>query len=68
MGEAATCRRTVRRLTRTGAKEREDTLVVERRYRLRLNGEEAAALMATPGDEEALALGYLLGEGLLPDP
>jgi FdhD protein len=68
MERQATCERIVRRLTREGRKDREDTLVVERRYTLRLNGEEAAALMATPGDEEALGLGYLLGEGLLPDP
>lgn len=46
----------------------EDALVVERPLELRLGDVPLAVLMCTPGDEEALALGFCLTEGILLSP
>ncbi len=42
-----------------------DTLVREVRLDLIVNGRRAGAVMATPVDQEALALGYLMSEGII---
>ena len=43
----------------------EDTLIREIKLTITVNGEEIAALMATPVDQEALAIGYLMSENIL---
>ncbi len=45
----------------------EDTLVREIKLQIAVNGEPVAALMATPVDQEALAVGYLMSENILAD-
>jgi FdhD protein len=45
----------------------EDTLIREIKLSIHANGEEIAALMATPVDQEALAIGYLMSENILAD-
>ncbi len=45
-----------------------DDLAVEEPLQLRLNGEEVAVLMRTPGDDEDLAWGFAITEGLVADP
>jgi FdhD protein len=55
----------IRRLRRSGPQEALDDLVVaERRLELVLNGEPLLAMLALPRDIEALALGFLVSEGL----
>ncbi|WP_457597526.1 formate dehydrogenase accessory sulfurtransferase FdhD [Hydrogenimonas sp.] len=63
-----TCRLDVVKISEKGAKEVEDELIVETRFDLYLNGERAASVVGTPGDEKALALGYLISEGILKHP
>lgn len=46
----------------------QDVLVVEARYRLLLNGLPLTALMCLPQEVEALALGFLLSEGIASHP
>ena len=43
----------------------EDTLIREIKLTIVVNGEAIAALMATPVDQEALAIGYLMSENIL---
>lgn len=43
----------------------EDTLIREVRLDIVINGERIASLMATPVDQEALAVGYLISENIL---
>ncbi len=43
----------------------EDTLIREVKLTIAVNGEEIAALMATPIDQKALAIGYLMSENIL---
>ncbi len=43
----------------------DDELVVEAPLSLRIAGEPLVTTMRTPGDDEALALGFLLAEGLI---
>ena len=45
--------------------ERDDTLVREIKLELIVNGEKIGALMATPIDQEALAVGYLMSENII---
>jgi FdhD protein len=42
-----------------------DEVAVELPLEIRLNGEPVAVTMRTPGDDEALAAGFLFGEGIL---
>jgi FdhD protein len=44
---------------------RADTLVAEEPLEIRLNGKQLAITMRTPGDDFALAAGFLVGEGVL---
>src|SRR6476620_10943407 len=48
-----------------GAAER-DSVAVEEPLEIRVNGEPVAVTMRTPGDDEELALGFCLTEGLRP--
>jgi len=43
----------------------EDTLVREIKLELIVNGEKVGAVMATPVDQEALAIGYLMSENII---
>jgi FdhD protein len=45
--------------------ESDDTLVREIKLELVVNGERVGAVMATPVDQEALALGYLMSENII---
>lgn len=45
--------------------EREDTLVREIKLELYVNGTKVGAVMATPVDQEALAIGYLMSENII---
>ena len=54
-------------MTRLPAREVEsDRLAVEEPLEIRINGEAVAVTMRTPGDDEELALGFCLTEGLRP--
>src|SRR5205814_3259697 len=48
-----------------GTRER-DAVAVEEPLEIRINGEPIAVTMRTPGDDEELALGFCLTEGLAP--
>ncbi|MFE1382240.1 formate dehydrogenase accessory sulfurtransferase FdhD [Streptomyces sp. NPDC058740] len=64
MGRVTERRRVVR--IRGGAvNERPDTLVAEEPLEIRLNGRPIAITMRTPGDDFALAAGFLVSEGVL---
>lgn len=56
------------RFERGALKVLEDEVIVENLIELYLNGRPTVTLHATPSDLEALALGYLLTEGLTDDP
>ncbi len=45
--------------------ERDDTLVREIKLELFVNEKRVGALMATPVDQEALAIGYLMSENII---
>src|SRR5256714_8611309 len=45
-----------------------DELAVEEPLEIRVDGEPLAVTMRTPGEDEALAAGFLAGEGLVDDP
>ncbi|MFD1830800.1 formate dehydrogenase accessory sulfurtransferase FdhD [Streptomyces desertarenae] len=67
MGRVTERRRVVR--VRDGAvSERPDTLVAEEPLEIRLNGRPLAVTMRTPGDDFALAAGFLVSEGVLGRP
>ncbi|MET8975354.1 formate dehydrogenase accessory sulfurtransferase FdhD [Streptomyces sp. NPDC004539] len=64
MGRVTERRRVVR--IRDGAvSARADTLVAEEPLEIRLNGKPLAITMRTPGDDFALAAGFLVSEGVL---
>ncbi|MGW5847352.1 formate dehydrogenase accessory sulfurtransferase FdhD [Streptomyces sp. NPDC055254] len=64
MGRVTERRRVVRiRNGRAGV--RPDTLVAEEPLEIRLNGKPLAVTMRTPGDDFALAVGFLVSEGVL---
>jgi len=46
----------------------EDAVAVEEPLEIRVDGEPLAVTMRTPGDDDALALGFLFGEGLIAGP
>ncbi|WP_030667943.1 formate dehydrogenase accessory sulfurtransferase FdhD [Streptomyces sp. NRRL B-1347] len=61
----ATERRRVLRIRDGAVSERPDTLVAEEPMEIRLNGRPLAITMRTPGDDFALAAGFLVSEGVL---
>ncbi|MFF8311541.1 formate dehydrogenase accessory sulfurtransferase FdhD [Streptomyces lydicus] len=64
MGRVTERRRVIR--IRDGAvSSRPDTLVAEEPLEIRLNGKPLAITMRTPGDDFALAAGFLVSEGVL---
>ncbi|MEU9362275.1 formate dehydrogenase accessory sulfurtransferase FdhD [Streptomyces sp. NPDC048301] len=64
MGRVTARRRTIR--VRDGAvTTRPDTLVAEEPLEIRLNGRPLAITMRTPGDDFALAAGFLVSEGVI---
>ncbi|MFJ3205534.1 formate dehydrogenase accessory sulfurtransferase FdhD [Streptomyces sp. NPDC086989] len=64
MGRVTERRRVIR--VRNGATAiRPDTLVAEEPLEIRLNGKPLAITMRTPGDDFALAVGFLVSEGVL---
>ncbi|MFC7303374.1 formate dehydrogenase accessory sulfurtransferase FdhD [Streptomyces monticola] len=64
MGRVTDRRRVIR--VRDGAvSARPDTLVAEEPLEIRLNGKPLAITMRTPGDDFALAAGFLVSEGVL---
>ncbi|MFH8366880.1 formate dehydrogenase accessory sulfurtransferase FdhD [Streptomyces sp. NPDC018031] len=64
MGRVTERRRVIR--VRDGAvSSRPDTLVAEEPLEIRLNGKPLAITMRTPGDDFALAAGFLVSEGVL---
>ncbi|MFJ2650008.1 formate dehydrogenase accessory sulfurtransferase FdhD [Streptomyces sp. SID3212] len=64
MGRVTERRRTIR--IRDGiVTTRPDTLVAEEPLEIRLNGKSLAITMRTPGDDFALAAGFLVSEGVL---
>lgn len=58
-------RRRVVRIRGGAARVRPDTLVAEEPLEIRLNGRPLAITMRTPGDDFALAVGFLASEGVL---
>ncbi|MFJ4777047.1 formate dehydrogenase accessory sulfurtransferase FdhD [Streptomyces sp. NPDC088762] len=58
-------RRRVVRIRNGTAGVRPDTLVAEEPLEIRLNGRPLAITMRTPGDDFALAVGFLVSEGVL---
>ena len=49
-----------------GGRTESDAVAVEEPLEIRINGEPVAVRMRTPGDDEELALGFCLSEGLAP--
>jgi FdhD protein len=60
-----TARRKVLRLRGEAATERVDTLAAEEPMEIRVNGTPLTVTMRTPGDDFDLAVGFLVGEGIL---
>ncbi|MDV5149372.1 formate dehydrogenase accessory sulfurtransferase FdhD [Streptomyces sp. SBC-4] len=58
-------RRRVMRIRGGAVNTRPDTLVAEEPLEIRLNGKAIAITMRTPGDDFALAAGFLVSEGVL---
>ena len=58
-------RRKVIRIRDGALSSRPDTLVAEEPLEIRLNGKPLAITMRTPGDDFALATGFLVSEGVL---
>ncbi|GAB1340555.1 formate dehydrogenase accessory sulfurtransferase FdhD [Streptomyces sp. E-15] len=64
MGRAAVSRKVVR-VRQGNVSARADTVAAEEPLEIRLNGESLAITMRTPGDDFALAAGFLVSEGVL---
>ncbi|MFD3514634.1 formate dehydrogenase accessory sulfurtransferase FdhD [Streptomyces sp. NPDC058657] len=62
-----TARRRVVRIRDGAVSSRPDTLVAEEPLEIRLDGRPLAITMRTPGDDFALAAGFLVSEGVLGD-
>ena len=58
----------VRRLVDGSLRRGPDEVVVEEPLEIRLGDEPVAVVMRTPGDDMALAVGFLFSEGILRDP
>jgi len=58
----------IRRLTEQGDHTIEGGVVIEEPLEVRIDGQQVAVLMRTPGLEKELAAGFCLGEGLVADP
>jgi FdhD protein len=67
MTGAATPRRIIK-VGPAGTEARDDLLVAEAPVEIRLDGTPLAVLMRTPGDDEDLALGFALTEGIVDGP
>ncbi len=65
---ATTVRRPVSRIRDGVRTSRPDTLAVEEPLEIRLNGEKFTVTMRTPGHDLDLALGFLVGEGVVAGP
>jgi FdhD protein len=66
MNDASYSRAQVARFSLSGKRESEqDAVVVEEPLEIRLNGRALAVTMRTPGDDEALAAGFLFTEGII---
>ncbi|WP_083828588.1 formate dehydrogenase accessory sulfurtransferase FdhD [Parafrankia sp. EUN1f] len=65
MGRATTRRRVMRVTLGTEPTSRPDTIVGEEPLEIRVGGHPLAVTMRTPGDDMDLAMGFLLGEGLI---
>lgn len=65
MGRASTRRRVVRVTVGAEPDTRVDTVVGEEPLEIRLRGTPLAVTMRTPGDDMDLAVGFLVGEGLI---
>ncbi|WP_081438069.1 formate dehydrogenase accessory sulfurtransferase FdhD [Pseudofrankia asymbiotica] len=65
MGRASTRRRVVRVTVGGPATARADTVVGEEPLEIRVHGQPLAVTMRTPGDDMDLAVGFLVGEGLI---
>ncbi|WP_406863985.1 formate dehydrogenase accessory sulfurtransferase FdhD [Streptomyces sp. HUAS MG47] len=65
MGRVTERRRVIRIRGGVDAGARADTLVAEEPLEIRLNGRPLAITMRTPGDDFALAAGFLVSEGVL---
>ena len=63
-----TARRRVTRLRAGVVSERVDTLAAEEPMEIRVNGTPLTVTMRTPGDDFDLAVGFLVGEGVLREP
>ncbi len=68
MSSSPTRSLSIRRVNGGDVEDREDSLVVEEPLEIRLGDEPIAVVMRTPGDDMALALGFLFSEGILRDP
>jgi FdhD protein len=65
MGRASTRRRVVRVTVGGPATTRADTVVGEEPLEIRVHGRSLVVTMRTPGDDMDLAVGFLVGEGLI---
>ncbi|NSC24641.1 formate dehydrogenase accessory sulfurtransferase FdhD [Streptomyces albus subsp. chlorinus] len=68
MGRVTTRRTVIRVRDGALAGSRPDTLVAEEPLEIRLDGRPLAVTMRTPGDDFALAAGFLVSEGVLASP
>jgi FdhD protein len=58
----------VERVSPAGRAAARDEVAVEEPLEIRVDGEPLAVTMRTPGEDEALAAGFLAGEGLIAEP